>query len=232
MRVICACCFLIAGSVIAQSTTQSGSKGEAQNAAKGAAPSAGHDTPQGAAQAAACVIRVDTAGPIHAGMTIRAARLALPGTVFKQTDEVGGGSIAFFAVTRASNRIMDLYPNQEDGIKETSKVELIRVYDPSCATVEGVHPGMPLIAVEGKFGNLKKLIVEQSEMCEYAQFDKLPSWLEIQVGRGDAGIYDPGQLCTQRYKAAAAVESLWVSHPLKNNLLNDDQFCKAAEKKF
>jgi hypothetical protein len=173
---------------------------------------------------------MDTAGPIRAGMTIRAARLALPGTVFKQTDEVGG-SIAFFAVTRASKRIMDLYPNQEDGIKETSKVELIRVYDPACATVEGVHPGMPLIAVEGKFGNLKKLIIEQSEMREYAQFDKLPSWLEVQVGSGDAGIYDPGQLCTQRYKAAAAVESLWVSHPIKNKLLDDDQFCKAPEKK-
>jgi len=68
-------------------------------------------------------------------------------------------------------------------------------------------------------------------MREYAQFDKLPSWLEIQVGSGEAGLYDPGQLCTQRYKAAAAVESLWVSHPIKSNLLDDDHFCKAPEKK-
>jgi hypothetical protein len=213
---------------MAQPPAQNPGKGTPQNPVQ----NAGKGGTQGAAQTTACVIRVDTAGPVHAGMTIRAARLALPGTVFKQSDEVGGGGIAFFAVTRASKRIMDLYPNQEDGIKETSKVELIRVYDPACATVEGVHPGMPLIAVEGKFGNLKKLIVEQSEMREYAQFDKLPSWLEVQVGNGDAGIYDPGQLCTQRYKAAAAVESLWVSHPIQKNLLDDDQFCKAPEKKF
>lgn len=164
-------------------------------------------------------------------MTIRAARQALPGTVFKQTGEVGGSSIAFFAVTRASKRVMDLYPDQEDGIKETSKIELIRVYDPACVTVEGVRPGMPLIAVEGKFGNLKKLIVEQSESREYAQFAKLPSWLEIQVGKGEAGLYEPGELCTTRYKPSALVESLWVSHPIKNNLLDDDQFCKAPEKK-
>lgn len=235
MRVICAWCVLLAGVAMAQSTAQNPTKGAppsgAQAAAKGGAPGAAQGAPQGTPQTTACIIRVDTAGPIRAGMTIRAARLALPGTVFKQTDEVGGSSIAFFAVTRASKRIMDLYPNQEDGIKDTSKIELIRVYDPACATVEGVHPGMPLIAVEGKFGNLKKLILEQSEMREYAQFDKLPSWLEIQVGSGEAGLYDPGQLCTQRYKAAAGVESLWVSHPIKNKLLDDDQFCKAPEKK-
>jgi hypothetical protein len=183
------------------------------------------------AQTAACVVRENAAGPIKAGMTIKAARLALPGTVFKQTDEVGGGSVAFFAVSRASKRIMDLYPDQEDGIKETSKIELIRVYDPECSTAEGVHPGLPLIAVEGKYGNLKKLILEQSEKREYAQFDKLPSWLEIQAGGGDAGIYRAGEFCTTQYKAAAIVESLWVSHSAKNKLLDDDQFCKAAEKK-
>lgn len=203
MRVSCVSLILIAGPVLAQR----------------------------GAPAAKCVIQMDTVGPIHGGMTIRAARLALPGTVFKQTGEVGGSSVAFFAVTRESKRIMDLYPNQEDGIKETSKIELIRVYDPACATAEGVASGMPLIEVESKFGNLKKLIVEQSESREYAQFEMLPSWLEIQAGSGDAGIYEPGELCTTRYKPSAHVESLWVSHPIKNNLLDDDQFCKAPEKK-
>ncbi len=182
------------------------------------------------ASVAGCVIRMNTVGPIHAGMTVRAAKQVLPGTVFKQTNEVGGSTIAFFAVTRGSKRVMDLYPDQEDGIKETSKIELIRVYDPDCSTEAGVHAGMPLIAVEGKYGNLKKLIVEQSEKREYAQFEKLPSWLEIQAGSGDAGIYDAGELCTTRYKSSANVESLWVSHENKNKLLDDDQFCKAPEK--
>ena len=177
-----------------------------------------------------CIIRMNTAGPIKAGMTIHAARQALPGTVFKQTNDVGGSSIAFFAVTRATKHVMDLYPDQEDGIKETSKIELIRVYDPDCSTEAGVHPGLPLIAVEGKYGNLKKLILEQSEKREYAQFEKLPSWLEIQAGSGAAGIYDAGKLCTTRYKSSANVESLWVSHENKSKLLDDNQFCNALEK--
>jgi len=69
-------------------------------------------------------------------------------------------------------------------------------------------------------------------MREYAQFDKLPSWLEVSSRQRRCGLYDPGQLCTQRYKAAAAVESLWCRNPIKNKLLDDDQFCKVPEKKF
>jgi hypothetical protein len=183
----------------------------------------------GFAQTPTCAIKVNTVGPIRAGMTIRAARLALPGTTFKQTGEIGG-QVAFFAVTRGGAHVMDLYPSQEDGAKETSKVELIRVYDPTCATAEGVHPGMKLIEVEQKFGNLKKLIVEQSEKREYAQFEKAPNWLEIQTGFGDAGIYNPGELCSQGYKPEAKVESLWVSHPIEHRLLDDDAFCKAPDK--
>ena len=182
------------------------------------------------AQTGSCLIKENAVGPIRAGMTIRAAKAALPGTVFKQANEVAGSSVAFFAVTRASKHIMDLYPDQEDGTKETSKIELIRVYDPECSTAEGVHPGLPLIAVEGKYGHLKKLIVEQSEKREYAQFESVPAWLEIQAGSGDAGLYQAGELCTAAYKVAAQVESLWVSHANKNKLLDDDQFCKVEKK--
>ena len=183
-----------------------------------------------APKAGACVIKMNEAGPVHAGMTIRAARAALPGATFKEVEEIGG-QVRFFAVTREGKHEFDLYPNQEDGIKESSKVELIRVYDPACATVEGVHPGTPLIGVEQIYGTLKKLIVEQSEKREYAQFEKLPPWLEIQAGSGDAGLYDPGQICTVRYKADARVESLWVSHPLEHNVLEGEDACKVPEKK-
>jgi hypothetical protein len=181
------------------------------------------------AQTAACVIKENTVGPIHAGMTIRAAKAALPGTVFKQTEEPGGG-VGFFSVMRGAKRVMDLYPDQETGIKETSKIELIRVYDPECSTEEGVHPGIPLIAVEGKFGHLKKLIVEQSEKREYAQFETVPSWLEIQTGSGQAGLYQPGEFCTTNYTVKAVVESLWVSHATTNDPLAGDEFCKAPPK--
>jgi len=182
-----------------------------------------------AAKPGACVIKVNEVGPIKAGISIRAARQALPGTVFKQTEEVGG-QVSFFSVSRAGKKIMDLYPDQEDGIKETSKIETIRVYDPECKTADGLYPGMPLIGVEVALGTLKKLIVVPSEKREYAQFEKQPNWLEIQVGSGGAGLYEPGELCTRRYKADARVESFWVSHPLENNILAGDDYCKAEKK--
>jgi hypothetical protein len=181
------------------------------------------------AQTPACVIKVNTVGPIKAGMTIRAARLALPGSVWKQQDDPGG-STSYFAVMRGGKHFIDIYPNQEDGIKETSKVELMRVFDPACVTAEGVHAGMPLIEVEGKFGNLKKLILEPSEKREYAQFEKQPNWLEIQAGSGEAGMYNSSELCSHGYKPDAKVESVWVSHPIEHGVLDDDQFCKVPDK--
>jgi len=48
------------------------------------------------AQSSTCVIKANTVGPIKAGMTIRAAKLALPGSVWKQQDDPGGAT-SFFA---------------------------------------------------------------------------------------------------------------------------------------
>ena len=181
------------------------------------------------AQTPACVIKANTVGPLKAGMTIRAARLALPGSVWKQQDDPGG-STSYFAVARGGKHIIDIYPNQEDGIKETSKIELMRVFDPGCSTEEGVHPGIPLLAVEGKYGNLKKMILVPSEKREYAQFEKQPNWLDIQAGSGEAAIYNSNELCSHGYKPSANVESLWVSHPQEHNILEDEQFCKVPDK--
>src|SRR5579864_7137781 len=175
----------------------------------------------GAGKTSGCAIKVNEVGPIRGGMTIRAARQALPGATFKLTEEIGG-QISFFAVTRAGKKLFDIYPDQQDGIKETSKVETIRVYDAECKTADGLYPGMPLIGAETTVGPLKRLVIEQSEKREYAQFEKLPSWLEIQTGSGEAGLYEPGQHCTAAYKADARVESLWVSHPIEHNVLDSD----------
>ncbi len=177
----------------------------------------------------ACVIKENTVGPIKAGMTIRAAKLALPGSVWKQQEEIGG-QVAFFAVTQGGKHLLDVYPDQETGVKETSKVELMRVFDPNCATEDGVRVGLPLLAVEGKYGNLKKMILEPHEKREYAQFEKQPNWLEIQAGSGEQGMYATNELCSHGYRPAANVESLWVSHAMEHRLLDDDQFCKVPDK--
>ena len=81
-----------------------------------------------------CLIKPSTVGAIHAGMTIRQARQALPGTAFKPSED--NDKLAIFVVTRAGKPLMDLYPDQEQRVTEASKIELIRVYDPGCSTAK------------------------------------------------------------------------------------------------
>ena len=168
-----------------------------------------------------CLIKPNTVGAIHAGMTIRQARQALPGTAFKPSED--NDKLAIFVVTRAGKPVMDLYPDQEQRVTESSKIELIRVYDPACSTAEGVHPSMPLRDLEKYFGKLSRVAKYEGEPGERAEFSKLPSWLDIQST--GAGVYPPGKRCTDRFKDSATIESLWVSHPIDNKIPEDPNFC-------
>jgi hypothetical protein len=168
-----------------------------------------------------CLIKPNTVGPVHAGMSIRQARQALPGTAFKLSEDKD--QLAIFVVTRAGKPLLDLYPNQEQRATESSKVELIRVYDPSCSTAEGVHPGTSLRDLEKYFGKLSRVAMYEGEPRERAEFSRTPSWLEIQSS--DAGIYPTGKRCTDRFKDSATIQSLWVSHPIENKIPEDPAFC-------
>ncbi len=166
-----------------------------------------------------CLIKVKTVGAVHAGMTIRQARAALPGATFKPAED--HDQLAIFIVARAGKHVMDLYPDQDN----RSKLEMIRVFDPACATAEGVHPGMLLHDVEKQFGKLTRVAMYEGEPNERAEFSKTPSWLEIE-SRG-AGIYPKGKRCTDRIKDSATVESLWVAGPILNKVPEDPGFCSA-----
>ncbi len=168
-----------------------------------------------------CLIKINTVGPVHAGMTIRQARQALAGTAFKLSED--SDKLAIFVVTRAGKPVMDLYPDQEQRASESSKIELIRVYDPACSTAEGVHPGMPLRDLEKYFGKLTRVARYEGEPTERAEFSKLPTWLDIQSS--DAGIYPKGSRCADRFKDSATIQSLWVSHPIVNKIPEEPAFC-------
>jgi hypothetical protein len=177
------------------------------------------------AQNRACVIEPDAVGPVHGGMTIAQARQALRGAVLKPSEDAE--NLPMLSVIQDGLHTMDLYYDIDDPAKERAKIELIRVYDGRCSTRDGVHPGMPLADIGRRYGRLKRLILTDVESREYAQFDNLPNWLEIQVGNGQAGIYPPGKRCTTNYNASAHIASLWVSHPITNKLPDDNSVCNA-----
>jgi hypothetical protein len=168
------------------------------------------------AQARPCLIQENAVGAVRNGMTIRQVRAALPGAVFNLGEDTD--QLAIYIVSRGGVPILDIYPNQDEKINDSNKAELLRVYDPNCATADGVHPGMLLSEVEQKYGKLKRLVLSEAEPWETAEFEKQPAWLEIQTGKGEAGVYPKGKRCAPRYAANAKAESLWVSHAMTNPL--------------
>jgi hypothetical protein len=175
------------------------------------------------AQNNGCLIQPNAVGPIHAGMTVAQVRQVLRGATLKSTEDAD--RLPVLAVIRDGLHTMDLYVDVEEGMKERSKIELIRVFDGACATRDGVHPGMPLSEVTQRYGRLKRLMVTDTESREYAEFERLPPWLEIQVGNGQTGIYPPGKRCTSNYARSAHIASLWVSHPVTNKIPEDESKC-------
>jgi len=181
------------------------------------------------AQAPGCLIQQDSVGSIHNGMTVAQARVALKGAVLKASEDAD--KLPILTVIRDGLHTMDLYVDVEQGMKERSKIELIRVYDGACATREGVHPGMPLTDVSKHYGRLKRLRVTDTEMREYAEFERQPGWIEVQVGNGQAGVYPQGKRCTPTASSSAHVASLWVSHPVANKIPEDEAACNVPVKR-
>lgn len=159
------------------------------------------------AQKPGCLIQPQSVGPVHAGMTAAQVRQTLRGVTLKPSEDAD--RLPTLIVIREGLHTMDLYLDSA-----RDKVQTIRVYDETCATRDGVHPGMSLPDAAARYGRLRTLRVTNTESREFAEFERQPDWLEIQVGNGNAGIYPPGQRSTTNYSSGAHIASLWV-HPNK-----------------
>lgn len=175
----------------------------------------------GWAQNRTCLIQPESVGPIHSGMTVGQVRQALRGATLRPSVDAAGFPVLL--IIRDGLHTMDVYPAGE--LKESSKIGAIRVFDAGCATADGIHPGMRLSEVGQRFGRLKRLRVTDTESREYAEFERLPPWLRIQVGNGQAGIYPPGKRCTTSYVAVAHIASLWVSEEGNNSPRENEASC-------
>ena len=172
------------------------------------------------AQKTGCLIQPQSVGPIHAGTTVAQVRQTLRDATLKPSEDAD--RLPTLIVIRGGLHTMDLYLDSA-----RDKVQSIRVFDEACATRDGVHPGMPLTDVAAKYGRLRRLRITDTESREYAEFERRPQWLEIQVGNGHSGIYPPGKRCTTTYSTGAHIASLWVSRAGVKQLPDDDFNCDA-----
>jgi hypothetical protein len=180
------------------------------------------------AQSGGCLIQADSVGAVRNGMTVAQVRQALRGVTLRASQD--GEGVPLMQVIRNGLHTMYLYVGSDPPLTERSKIDMIRVFDAACATRDGVHPGMPLAEVAKRYGRLKRLMVTEIESREYADFEKLPGWLLIQVGEGQAGVYPQGKRCTSNYTSSAHVASLWVSHGV-NRLPDDESVCNVPAQK-
>jgi hypothetical protein len=180
------------------------------------------------AQSGGCLIQADSVGAVRNGMTVAQARQALRGVTLRGSQD--GDGLPLMQVIRSGLHTMDLYVDSDAPLTERSKIDMIRVYDAACATRDGVHPGMPLTEAAKRYGRLKRLMVTEIESREYADFERLPGWLLVQVGNGQAGVYPQGKRCTSNYTSSAHIASLWVSH-VANRLPDDESVCDVPGQK-
>jgi hypothetical protein len=171
-----------------------------------------------AASARRPLITERSAGPVRIGMTIAAARRALPGLAFRRT--TNGEGLALVSVERGRKPVMILFADEQDPGKPLdpkAKVAVIEVKDPAYATRAGVRVGMLLSQAERRYGRVTKLAISEIEGHEFADFRRLPGGLLIEVGAANgarAGRYPPGRdapgSSTTKYVPSARVISIHV----------------------
>jgi hypothetical protein len=180
---------------------------------------------------AACLIQQDSVGAVRIGMTVAQVRQALRGVTLRASQDGDGAALLELIRDGVNTSLrppeMDLYTDAETDINESSKIVLIRIFDTRCSTREGVHPGMRVGEAAKRFGRLKRILLTEIESREYAEFERMPDWLEIQVGDEQVGIYAPGKRCTTNFSPSARINSLWVQHAVIR-LPNDDSFCNVT----
>jgi YD repeat-containing protein len=164
-------------------------------------------------------------------MTVAQARRALRPLKLLRTSD--GEGIALIGAMRGRETVMTLYAGEPDParrIDELATIKLIEVWDPSYTTSAGVHPGMALNAVEGKYGNLTEITISEIESREYASFKNLPAGITLRVGAGGstAGVYPAGRRTTQRYNSSARIVSVTAAGAPKHTVANS--LCGAGER--
>jgi hypothetical protein len=150
----------------------------------------------------------DGAGGIRLGMTLGAARRALPGCRFRRTSD--GEGIALVGVRCSRRDVMSLYAGEKDQDSKISwnrRIETIEVWDARFITADGVHPKMSLRNAEKILGRIREIVITQTESREFVTFGKTRKGIEY---RTYGGIYTRPSFTTTKYEPGSRLFSIQV----------------------
>lgn len=169
-----------------------------------------------AAPAANRLITAKSAGAVQLGATVATARKVLRGFTLKRALDGEGNPL--IGVLNGKKPVMTLSAGEEDPdarIREKAVIEWIEVTDAGYGTKAGVRPGMLVKDVERHYGKLKRIVKNEIESREYAEFSKSPAGMTfcVQAPNGDAGSYKANASVASKYTPAASVYSISIRNP-------------------
>lgn len=130
-----------------------------------------------------CLITENSIGKIQLGQTLAQVKKTYPNIKISFERDAEG---AEYAILPIAPRTVVLAHLVEDS-QSVAKIDWLETQSMTCKTADGIYPRMPLNQVPKRLGSLKRIVMSEIEMRQFAEFSRQPKWLTIRVEGGDFG---------------------------------------------
>jgi hypothetical protein len=175
---------------------------------------AGHAVQVPAANAIAAEPHLITAagiGGVRLGMTLDAARRALPGAKFFREMDAAG---ALFVSAKLDDETSLLLDTHDDArfpgpIDWARTIVAIETFSPVFYTREGIHPGSPIGDAIAAWGPVRQILESDTESRQYVTFQRHPARVRLRLSY--SGVFTAGSARTTQYTPDATIRAIAVS---------------------
>jgi len=154
-----------------------------------------------------CLVKRVGIAAIKLGMTLSAAKEAMPSASFVRSSD--GEGVALIDVKVDAGNLMTLYAGEEDpasAVDSTRVIESMETFNPECATADGVHPGSLLTDAQKVLGEVTNISKSEIESREFVQFARQPAGFTFRLDY--TGIFAGDSTETRAFKPGARIFSI------------------------
>ena len=162
------------------------------------------------ALATMCLVDSSGIGGIRVGMTLSAARTAIPGTRLERTSD--GDGAALVTVKRDTAALMTISALEDDAeapIDWAKPIHSIETFHSGCRTANGIHPGLSVRDAERILGKTVRIVESEIESRQYITFERQPEWLMLRIDY--TGKFQSGKRETTEFDPKARIFSIAIS---------------------
>jgi hypothetical protein len=156
------------------------------------------------------LITASAMGHVRLGMTLDAARRALPDASFTRTSDGDGAALVGIVLGRKDS--LSVWADEDDPatpIDWSKPIVTIETFSAAFHTREGIHPGSLVTEVARFFGPVSEIVKSEIESREYVTFSRQPKALIFRLDY--TGIFSPGRRRTASFAPGAKIHSIAIS---------------------